>query len=302
MDFQAAMTTTVTTAMAASEIRTTFVSIRRLRRWGRTAERRARESLVVACAEARVVFVHVELAVEAEVLGVRAQEALDVGLRREQLEALVLEGAEVLPANLRGKLRLGKVDPTARARLVEAVADLEHGARKGTGLLAQAQNLVHPERDSADQGKIDPRPRQEAADPRQGQAFAADGPRHREAGPARPVRPRSARAPQRPARSRRASLTRPIEADRCATSIPAGIAATAARPNTRAAPAGTLGLTAQTPGGRSGASGDGTSGPSARRRRARRRVAGRRRAPAPPRLVGTSGSRRTIPTAPARIP
>ena len=44
VEFQAAMTMTVTTAIAASEIRTTFVSMRRLRRCGRAAERRARDS------------------------------------------------------------------------------------------------------------------------------------------------------------------------------------------------------------------------------------------------------------------
>ena len=90
------MTTTVTTAIAAREIRTTFVSIRRLRRCG-GPRRRGPRLAVIAPAEAGVVLVDVELAVEPEVLRVRPQEALDVGLRRQQLEALVLEGAEVLP-------------------------------------------------------------------------------------------------------------------------------------------------------------------------------------------------------------
>ena len=91
-----------------SAIRTTFVSIRRLRRCGRAADRRAATRRRLPPHEARVVLVDVELAVEAEVLGVRAQEALDVGLRRQQLELLVLERAQVLAADLRGELRLGR--------------------------------------------------------------------------------------------------------------------------------------------------------------------------------------------------
>ena len=129
LDFQAEMTTTVTTAIAPSATSTTFVSIRRLRLLRpRRRAARARLVLVVAADEARVVLVDVELAVEPEVLGVGAQESLDVGLRRQQLELLLLEGAQVLPADLRGELGLGEVDAPAQARLTEAVADLEHGA------------------------------------------------------------------------------------------------------------------------------------------------------------------------------
>ena len=79
-------------------------------------------------AEARVELVDVELPVEAEVVRVGAQEALDVGLGREQLEALLLERTEVLDADLRRLLGLGELDPAARAGLAEAVADLEQGA------------------------------------------------------------------------------------------------------------------------------------------------------------------------------
>ena len=49
------------------------------------------------------------------------------------LEALVLERAQVLAADLRRLLGLGELDPAAHARLAEAVADLEHGA-----MIAQA--------------------------------------------------------------------------------------------------------------------------------------------------------------------
>ena len=68
---------------------------------------------VLAGDEARVVLVDVELAVEAEVVGVGAQEALDVGLRREHVELLLLERAQVLAADLRRLLGLGELDPAA---------------------------------------------------------------------------------------------------------------------------------------------------------------------------------------------
>ena len=57
----------------------------------RPRRRRASRALAVVGDEARVELVDVELAVEAEVVGIRAEEALDVGLGREQLEALLLE-------------------------------------------------------------------------------------------------------------------------------------------------------------------------------------------------------------------
>src|SRR5688572_6073785 len=54
--------------------------------------------------EPRRVLVHEELAVEAEVVRVRAEEALDVRLPRQDFEALGLERAQVLRANLRRAL------------------------------------------------------------------------------------------------------------------------------------------------------------------------------------------------------
>ena len=79
--------------------------------------------------EAGVVFVDVELAVEAEVLRIRAEEALDVGLRGEDVELLVLERAQVLGSNLGALLELGEVESLAQARLSQACSYLEHGGR-----------------------------------------------------------------------------------------------------------------------------------------------------------------------------
>ena len=98
----------------------------------RTSRRSADAGLLVVGAgdEAGVVLVDVELPVEPEVFGIGAEEALDVRLGREQRELLVLERAEILPADLGGELGLGEVDPPPNASLAEAVADLEQGAGK----------------------------------------------------------------------------------------------------------------------------------------------------------------------------
>ena len=80
---------------------------------------------VVAAREAGVVLVDVQLAVESEVVGVRAEEALDVGLRRKEVEPLLLERPQVLATDLRRPFRLAEGDLTAGARFAEAVADLE---------------------------------------------------------------------------------------------------------------------------------------------------------------------------------
>src|SRR3977135_3279013 len=80
----------------------------------------------VAAAEARVVLVDVELPVEAEKLGIGAQEALDVRLRGQDAELLVLERTEVLGADLRRELDLRVLEGLANARLAQAVPDLEH--------------------------------------------------------------------------------------------------------------------------------------------------------------------------------
>ena len=86
---QAAITSAVTTAMPMSVSQTSFDSSRRLRpcvlRAVEAAPHPALEHLV-ARAVADVVLVHVQLSVEPEVVGVRAQEALDVGRRGQRLE------------------------------------------------------------------------------------------------------------------------------------------------------------------------------------------------------------------------
>ncbi len=89
----------------------------------------AERSLLLGGDVARVVLVDVELPVEAQVLRVGAQEALDVGLRGQDLELLVLERAQVLAPDLGRRLGLDEVDLAAQARLAQAVADLEHGLK-----------------------------------------------------------------------------------------------------------------------------------------------------------------------------
>ncbi len=110
---------------------TIAVSERRLWRCGRAVRAPDARIVLVPGDEPRVELVDVQLAVEAQVLGVRAQEALDVRLRRQQLELLVLERPQVLAADLRVQLRLGEVDATTETRLAQAVADLEHGRAQG---------------------------------------------------------------------------------------------------------------------------------------------------------------------------
>ncbi len=76
--------------------------------------------------EAGVVLVDVELAVEAEPLRVRPQEALDVRVARQRVELLLLESAKVPRSNLRLRLELRELEALADARVAQAVADLEH--------------------------------------------------------------------------------------------------------------------------------------------------------------------------------
>ena len=87
---------------------------------------RAQRRIVLADGEARVVLVDERLAVEAERLRVRAQEAAHVRRRRQDVELLVLERAEVLRTDLRPLLQLGEVEVLTEAGLAEAGADVEH--------------------------------------------------------------------------------------------------------------------------------------------------------------------------------
>ena len=90
---------------------------------------RPERGFLFADEEARVVLVHVELAIEAQVLRVRAEKALDVGRSGELLELLLLERAQVLATDLRRLLELRELEPLAQARFTQAVADLEHAQR-----------------------------------------------------------------------------------------------------------------------------------------------------------------------------
>jgi hypothetical protein len=86
----------------------------------------AESGLLVARDVARVVLVDVELPVEAEEVGIGAEEALDVGLRGKHVEALLLEPTEVLAPDLGRELRLGELDPLPQTRVLQTRTDLEH--------------------------------------------------------------------------------------------------------------------------------------------------------------------------------
>ena len=77
---------------------------------------------------ARVVLVDVELAVEAEVLGVRPQEALDVRLRREHSNCSSSSARMYFARIFVASSTCGVVESLAHPRLTQAVADLEHAA------------------------------------------------------------------------------------------------------------------------------------------------------------------------------
>jgi hypothetical protein len=79
--------------------------------------------------EARVVLVDVKLTVEAEVLRVGTEKALDVRVPGQDLEVLFLEGTKVLGADLGVRLHPGQLEPLAKPSFAQAVAYLEHGAR-----------------------------------------------------------------------------------------------------------------------------------------------------------------------------
>ena len=144
--------------------------------------RASRQPLGLRGDEARVVLVHVELAVEAEVVGVGAQEAADVRLGREQRELLVLERAQVLAADLRRLLGLRDLDPPAVARLAEAAPYLEH--RGPVRSAAKLQETVEPQRDGAGEREVQARPGEDAAGADEARALAGHAPVDAEAGAA----------------------------------------------------------------------------------------------------------------------
>jgi hypothetical protein len=84
--------------------------------------------LFLASDVARVVLVDVELPVEAEELGVRVEEALDVGLRGQHLELLLLERAKVFRTDLGRPLDVRELEALAEPGFPKAVADFEHAS------------------------------------------------------------------------------------------------------------------------------------------------------------------------------
>src|SRR4029079_6531267 len=77
--------------------------------------------------EAGVELVDVELAVEAQVPRVRSQEAVDVCLAGQDLEALFLERPQVLRADLGVRFYAGELITLAQPSFTTAVDHLEHG-------------------------------------------------------------------------------------------------------------------------------------------------------------------------------
>ena len=70
-------------------------------------------ALLLVDKEARRVLVDEQAAVEAEEVGIRAEEPGDVRLAREHVEALVLERAQVLAADHGRTLDIGDLEPAA---------------------------------------------------------------------------------------------------------------------------------------------------------------------------------------------
>jgi hypothetical protein len=98
---------------------------------------RAERGIVFPDREPGVVLVDEGLAIEADRLCVRAQEAAHVRGRRKDVEALVLERAEVLGTDLRPVLQLGEVEVLTQPSLAQAGADVEHSGGIVDGGLAQ---------------------------------------------------------------------------------------------------------------------------------------------------------------------
>ena len=132
------MTRAVSTAMPTSATTSTLRSIPRLW-WTRGDETRLRSVLHPVADEAGAELVDVELAVEPEVLRVRPQESLDVRVRGEHLELLVLERMDVFRANLRRELDLRVLEALPDPGLAQAVADLEHAPSVEAGPVSPGQ-------------------------------------------------------------------------------------------------------------------------------------------------------------------
>ena len=91
---------------------------------GRVRHERGR--VVVVPGDAGVVLVDVELAVEPEVIGVRAEEPLRVRLAREHVPAFLLERGKVALANANRLVDVGGCEAPPGPGFPEAFTDLEH--------------------------------------------------------------------------------------------------------------------------------------------------------------------------------
>ena len=118
-------TSTVTATMPASATTTKFDSMRRRLRFVGAAADWATE-ILLRRREAGVVLVQVELAVEAQVVRVRAQEALDVRVPGQHLELLLFEGSAGTSRGSSSRLDPRNLETLPQTSLSQAVADLEH--------------------------------------------------------------------------------------------------------------------------------------------------------------------------------
>ena len=127
---------------------------------------------------ARVELVDVQLPVEPEVVGVRAQESLDVRLAREDVELLVLERLQVLAADLRRRLDLREVEALAESCFPEAGTDLEHARSSVDGSVRKVvEQFVDADGEGRREREIDAERPEEAPDARHAApADAADRP------------------------------------------------------------------------------------------------------------------------------
>src|SRR5581483_5853612 len=88
-----------------------------------------RRRVFVVMRDARVVLVDVQLAVEAEVLRVRPQEALRVRIAGEHVPPFFLEGGQVPLADANRLVDLGGSEAPPGPGVPEAFTDLEHATR-----------------------------------------------------------------------------------------------------------------------------------------------------------------------------
>ncbi len=108
----------------------------------RPGEPHGNELRLVGAGEAAVVLLDVQVPVEAEIVGVRAQESLDVRVSGQQLPAFLLERLEVAVANPDRLLDVGRREVALQAGLAQAPPDLEHAALSRTP--ARCANALTP--------------------------------------------------------------------------------------------------------------------------------------------------------------